>query len=100
SSRHRDKAGGKSSRSSELPSLLRLERLGAGGLARLVEGELLDLGLRLLQESVAMLLQCLAALVDVDALFQLHVAPLQTPDDAFELLQRLLERHVLDVEVL
>jgi hypothetical protein len=45
-------------------------------------------------------LQRLAALVDGDALLELDVAPLQTADDAFQLLERLLEAHVLDVEVL
>src|SRR5581483_12245027 len=77
------------------PLLLRLERLGAGRLAGLVEGELFHPRLRLLQEAVAVLLERLATLVDVDALLQLHVAALQAPDDALELLQRLLERHVL-----
>ena len=38
-----------------------------------------------------MLLQGLAALVDVDALLELHVAPLEPADDAFQLLERLLE---------
>src|SRR5262249_35694163 len=75
------------------------ERLGTRRLAGL-EGQLLDLGLRLPQQTVAMVLQRLAALIDVDALFELNVAPLQPADDALELLQRLLEGHVLDVAVL
>ena len=70
------------------------------GLAVGREGELLDLGLRLLQEPVAVLLQNLAALVDRDALLELDVAALEPADDRLQFLERALEAHVLDVGVL
>src|SRR5262245_15948308 len=44
-----------------------------------------------------MRLQRLAPLIDQDRGLELHVALLQAVDDGFELLQRLLEAHVLDV---
>ena len=70
---------------------MRVEGLGALRAPVGREGELLDLGLRLLQEPVAVLLQNLAALVDRDLLLELDVAALEPVDDRLQLLERALE---------
>ena len=64
-----------------------VERLGALRRAVGAERQLLDLGLGLLQEPIAVLLQRLAALVDEDALLELDVAALEPADDRLELLE-------------
>ena len=79
--------------------ILDVERLGAGRLVVGVERDLLNLGLGFAQQRIAMGLQRLAPLVDEDRGLELHVALLQAIDDGFELLERLLEAHVLDVVV-
>src|SRR5262249_9153704 len=78
-------------------SILDVEGLGAGRLAVLVERDLLDAGLGLAQQPVAMDLEGLAALVDEDRILELHVALFQALDDTLELFQSLLEAHRLDV---
>jgi hypothetical protein len=83
-----------------LKSVLDVERLGAGRLVVRIERDLLDLGFRLAQQRIAMRLQRLSPLIDLDRGLKLHVALFQAIDDGFELLQRLLEAHILDVGVL
>src|SRR5690606_13770401 len=76
--------------------LVRIERRGAFGRAIAGEGELLDLGLGLLQEAVAMFFESLAAFVNTDGLFEFDVAELQAADNGLELLQGALEGHLCD----
>src|SRR6476659_4297982 len=80
--------------------VLDVERLGAGRLVARIQRDLLDLGLRLAQQRVAMGFQRLAPLIDQDRRLKLHVALFQAIDDGFELLQRLLEAQILDVGML
>ncbi len=55
------------------------------------EGQLLDAGLGLLQQAVAVLAQGFAALINGDAFLELDVAALQAADDGFQFLQSALE---------
>src|SRR5262245_6596483 len=80
-------------------SVLGLHGFGAGGPAVLVERDFLDPRLGSAQQRVAMGLERLAPLVDEDRGLKLDVALFQAIDDGFELLQRLLEVHGLDVGV-
>src|SRR5262245_47078442 len=79
--------------------VLDVERLGAGRLVIRIERDLLDLSLSFPQQRVAMGFQRLAPLIDQDRGLELHVAFLQAVDDGVELLQRLLEAHILNVGV-
>src|SRR3954454_22067599 len=76
-----------------------IERLGAGRLARGVDGDLLDARLGLAQQLLAAALERLAALVDRHGLLERHGALLEFLDDGLELCQRLLERQTLDVGI-
>src|SRR5882757_11348451 len=76
-----------------------VEGLGAGRLARSVERDLLDPRLGLAQQLVAAALERLAALVDRHRFLERHLALFEALHDRFELLDRLLERKLLDVGV-
>src|SRR6478609_5759443 len=80
--------------------VLDLERLGAGRLIVRIQRDLLDLGLRLAQQRVAMGFQRLAPLIDQDRRLKLNVALFKAIDDSFELLQRLFEAEILDIGML
>src|SRR4029077_11602217 len=80
--------------------LARFKGLRARRRARLRKGQPFDLGLRLLQEAVAMVFQRLTPLVNGDAFLEFDVAAFEPADNAFEFLERLFEAHGGNVEVL
>ena len=80
--------------------LLHVERLGAGGVAGGVEGDLLHPRLGLPQQVLAAALERFAAFVDGDQLLERHLALFEPLDDQFELLDGALERQLSDVAVI
>ncbi len=73
-----------------------VERGGSGGRALFRKLDLLHLRLGGLQQPVAMTPQRLAARIELDALLQRDIAPLQPSDDLFKFLQRGLEGEIAD----
>src|SRR6185312_8650641 len=80
-------------------SSLNVERLGAGGLAVGIGGDLVNPCLRLPQQLLASSFQRLAAFVDRDRFLERYLALLEPLHDRFQLPDRALEAQLLDVHL-
>lgn len=74
-----------------IPRSMRLKAPGADGLAAGTSHDLLDPGLRRLKPLLALRAQPITFRIEVDTLFQRHVAPFQLLDDGFQPGKCLLE---------